>query len=271
MDRAAVTIPLVAAEAGVTPSTIYRRWGELNDLLADVAVERLRPDMVPVETGSGRGDLLAWAEQYAEEMASQLGREMIRDVLAADGEAGPRRCCGYARQQIAVIAERAAARGEAFPDLDRVLDRVIAPILFRILFDEALVADRVGALVENAFSAGAWTDMARISLSPRAGRGLLTPRRVSSKRRRSRSEGEGVFPEEPHSALPPHPRPAGSLRTRQGVRSPLPPAGRGGHLRFTRIESHHADRASSPPTRPGHIRPITSSRRIQACQATART
>ncbi|WP_442919313.1 TetR/AcrR family transcriptional regulator [Methylobacterium sp. SyP6R] len=175
MDRAAVTIPLVAAEAGVTPSTIYRRWGELNDLLADVAVERLRPDMVPVETGSGRGDLLAWAEQYAEEMASQLGREMIRDVLAADGEAGPRRCCGYARQQIAVIAERAAARGEAFPDLDRVLDRVIAPILFRILFDEALVADRVGALVENAFSAGAWTDMARISPLPAGGERAADP------------------------------------------------------------------------------------------------
>lgn len=152
MDRAEVTIPLVAAEAGVTPSTIYRRWGELNELLADVAVERLRPDMVPVETGSGRGDLLAWAEQYAEEMSSGLGREMIRDVLAAEGAAGPRRCCAYARQQIATIAERAVARGEAFPDLDAVLDGIIAPILFRILFDEALGGERVGELVEGVFA-----------------------------------------------------------------------------------------------------------------------
>ncbi|MET7243896.1 TetR/AcrR family transcriptional regulator [Methylobacterium sp. EM32] len=153
MDRAEVTIPLIAAEAGVTPSTIYRRWGELNELLADVAVERLRPDMVPVETGSGRGDLLAWAEQYAEEMSSRLGREMIRDVLAAEGGAGPRRCCGYVRQQIAAIAERAAARGEVFPHIDTVLDRVVAPIVYRILFDEALGAERVGGLVETAFSA----------------------------------------------------------------------------------------------------------------------
>ncbi|TGD98301.1 TetR/AcrR family transcriptional regulator [Methylobacterium nonmethylotrophicum] len=153
MDRAEVTIPLIAQEAGVTPSTIYRRWGELNELLADVAVERLRPDMVPVETGSGRGDLLAWAEQYAEEMSSGLGREMIRDVLAAEGADGPRRCCGYARQQIDLIAGRAEARGEAFPDIDKVLDRVIAPILFRILFDEALATEQVAGLVDCAFAA----------------------------------------------------------------------------------------------------------------------
>ncbi|KMO40739.1 TetR family transcriptional regulator [Methylobacterium variabile] len=152
MDRAEVTIPLIAAEAGVTPSTIYRRWGELNELLADVAVERLRPDMEPVETGSGRGDLLAWAEQYAEEMSSGIGREMIRDVLAAEGAAGPRRCCGYARQQIAVIAGRAEARGEVFPDIDTILDGVIAPILFRILFDEALGLERVGSLVAGVFA-----------------------------------------------------------------------------------------------------------------------
>ncbi|AWN48582.1 TetR family transcriptional regulator [Methylobacterium terrae] len=152
MDRAEVTIPLIAQEAGVTPSTIYRRWGELNELLADVAVERLRPDMVPVETGSGRGDLLAWAEQYAEEMASGLGREMIRDVLAAEGAAGPRRCCAYARQQIETVAARAAARDEAFPEIDAVLDRVIAPILFRILFDEALATEKVAGLVDGAFA-----------------------------------------------------------------------------------------------------------------------
>ena len=48
-------------------------------------------------------------------------------------------------------AERAAARGEAFPSLDAVLDDVLAPILFRILFDEALGPARVGELVERVF------------------------------------------------------------------------------------------------------------------------
>ena len=53
MSRADVTIPLIAGKAGVTPSTIYRRWGDLQELLADVAVDRLRPDIQPIDCGRG--------------------------------------------------------------------------------------------------------------------------------------------------------------------------------------------------------------------------
>ncbi len=54
-DRATLTVPQIAARAGVTPSTIYRRWGDLPALLADVAIARLRPDSEPANTGSLRG------------------------------------------------------------------------------------------------------------------------------------------------------------------------------------------------------------------------
>ena len=63
-ERSSVTVPMIAACAGVTPSTIYRRWGDLSVLLADVALARMRPDTEPANTGSLRGDLQAWAEQY---------------------------------------------------------------------------------------------------------------------------------------------------------------------------------------------------------------
>lgn len=52
VGREALTVPLVAARAGVTPSTIYRRWGDLHELLSDVAVERLRPETPRRTTGS---------------------------------------------------------------------------------------------------------------------------------------------------------------------------------------------------------------------------
>ena len=44
---------------GRDPSTIYRRWGDLSQLLADVAVEQLQPEQAPPDTGSFYGDLLA--------------------------------------------------------------------------------------------------------------------------------------------------------------------------------------------------------------------
>ncbi len=157
LDRADVTIPLIAAEAGVTPSTIYRRWGDLQELLADVAVERLRPDMVPIDTGSARGDLEVWAEQYAEEMSSGIGRDMMRDVLAAQDSTNAYRCCGFTRDQIEAISDRATARGERFPAIDAVMDRVVAPIIYRILFGDAPSNERVRDLVSDAMAEQAAT------------------------------------------------------------------------------------------------------------------
>ncbi|WP_244665061.1 TetR/AcrR family transcriptional regulator [Candidatus Symbiopectobacterium sp. 'North America'] len=69
MGRQALTIPAIATRAGVTPSTLYRRWGDLPQLLADVAVEKLRPDAEPQDTGSFTGDLEIWLNTYIEEMA----------------------------------------------------------------------------------------------------------------------------------------------------------------------------------------------------------
>ena len=151
MNRAEITVPLIAMRAGVTPSTIYRRWGDLQELLADVAVERLRPDMEPVDTGNAVGDLEAWAEQYAEEMSSGPGREIVRDVLSAQTGDNANKCCNFTRQQIEVIAGRAKERGEAFPDVDAVMDRVVAPIMYRILFGDVPTSARVQELVGDVF------------------------------------------------------------------------------------------------------------------------
>lgn len=149
LDRSEVSIPAIAAEAGVTPSTIYRRWGDLQDLLADIAVERLRPDADPADTGRAHADLEAWAEQYAEEMSSRPGREMVRDVLSVDGQAAPQ-CLAFVRDQIDVIVRRARGRGESCPDVETVIDRVVAPIVYRLLYGEALTTERVRALVAEA-------------------------------------------------------------------------------------------------------------------------
>lgn len=150
--RAELTVPLIAARSGVTPSTIYRRWGNLADLLADVAVERMRPDGEPADTGTIEGDLQGWAEQYLEEMSSEVGLAMMRDVLSASssGEVPvPCQCAEFTASQIAVMVERGAARGEAVPEVNAVMDGVVAPIIYKVLFaPQPPTHERVRALVQ---------------------------------------------------------------------------------------------------------------------------
>jgi AcrR family transcriptional regulator len=135
--RASVTVPMIAARAGVTPSTIYRRWGDLAELLADVAVERLKPDSEPLDTGDLKGDLLAWADQFRDEMSSELGRAMVRDVVSARGMEAmgePCACAQFAKSQLEVIVARGKGRRQRAPEVDVLMDRVVAPIVYRMMF-----------------------------------------------------------------------------------------------------------------------------------------
>ena len=135
-SRETLTVPQIACAAGVTPSTIYRRWGDLSALLADIAVERLRPTGEPDDTGAVATDLRAFIEQYADEMSSPVGQAMMRDVLASSGERFPGRCCAFTRSHLETIAARAKARGEEPFDLEEVIDHVVAPIVYHILFGD---------------------------------------------------------------------------------------------------------------------------------------
>ena len=137
--REALTVPLIASRAGVTPSTIYRRWGDIAELLADVALERLRPDGEPADTGHLADDMLTWSEQYLDEMSSGVGLAMMRDVLASgastQGVPLPCRCAEFTAAQIEIMLARARDRGEAFvPTVDAVMDGLVAPIIYRLLF-----------------------------------------------------------------------------------------------------------------------------------------
>ncbi|MFN9474697.1 TetR/AcrR family transcriptional regulator [Acidovorax sp.] len=177
IGRAQLTVPLIAARAGVTPSTVYRRWGDLAELLADVALDRFRAETEPVDSGSVEGDLQAWAEQFFEEMGSEVGQTMLRDVLAGriqGSMAVPSQCAAYTASQIEIIITRGLARGEAVPTVEAIMDGVVAPIIYRTLFgparaSHALVRGLVAGCMAGAGRPGAQRSDAAVALDGLAG------------------------------------------------------------------------------------------------------
>jgi AcrR family transcriptional regulator len=191
-DREQLTVPQIAAEAGVMPSTIYRRWGDLGSLLADVAVARLRPIAEPENTGSTASDLRAFIEQFMEEMSSPVGRALIRDVFSPPGETYPVQCAGFTHEHLTTIASRAKARGETPFDIDEVLDHVVAPIIYHILYgDREPTLDYCHALLDRLQSlpataarpAQADPAAARRASKKKAGRGSIRAPRVAPPKR----------------------------------------------------------------------------------------
>ncbi|MCE7531305.1 MULTISPECIES: TetR/AcrR family transcriptional regulator [Acinetobacter] len=153
-EQSQITIPMIAAQAGVTPSTIYRRWGDINQLFSDVALNELKPDMEPKDLGSFERDITAWVEQYFEEYASEVGQDLLRDVLYTSNSDSnnARKCETLIIQQLDIIQNRAKLRNEFTIPNQEIIETVIAPMLFRILFtNQELSLDYVHGLLKRLF------------------------------------------------------------------------------------------------------------------------
>ncbi|ERM01908.1 hypothetical protein Q644_02530 [Brucella intermedia 229E] len=143
-----ITVPMIAARAGVTPSTIYRRWGgDLSQLLADVAVRQFQADALPPDSGNWQSDLGLWLEQFVDEMSSgPPGRELLREALAGSSTERAGQCTECILRNLASIIARGVRQGATPPpDAETLLDRVVAPVIYRILFTKTPPTTRYAA------------------------------------------------------------------------------------------------------------------------------
>ncbi|HHF2866560.1 TPA: TetR/AcrR family transcriptional regulator [Vibrio alginolyticus] len=136
-----LTVPNIADRAGVNPTTIYRRWGTLDNLLADVALERLQPEQTPTDFGNLYDDLSHWMKSFIDEMTSDPGRAMLREVLGTQGHECTGKCDDYIREQLKVITKRAEARQEKNVTVEQIVQFIVAPIMYRMLFNDATPKD----------------------------------------------------------------------------------------------------------------------------------
>ncbi|MEU2435413.1 TetR/AcrR family transcriptional regulator [Streptomyces rubradiris] len=148
-----VTIPAVARRAGVNPSSVYRRWGTASALLADVA-DRRQDEEAPELLGDLREDLERVAVWTLADLSRPGGVAFFRADVAPDVDerrAGLRACLERVSARFRAPLDAAAGRGEVTPPLERVLDRVVAPLYFRVVFsvpgtDERYARDLVAEL-----------------------------------------------------------------------------------------------------------------------------
>ncbi len=134
-DHEPITIPAVAARAGVNATSIYRRWGDVQQLLSEIAVTELDAETDVPDTGNLADDLHGWAENVLAYLRRPGGIAFLRTAVnVAVDEDGRQRCLRNRRAELDVLLDRAAGRGETVPASDVLTDRVLAPLYFRVLF-----------------------------------------------------------------------------------------------------------------------------------------
>ncbi|MEU5656853.1 TetR/AcrR family transcriptional regulator [Streptomyces sp. NPDC047737] len=148
------TIGEVAARAGVADSSIYRRWGNLETLLTDVALTRLNSQSPMPDTGSLAGDLRTYAANVAREITGPDGPAVLHlaVALSSNGQQGLRAgddLRAERMRQLQSMLDRAGERGEHAPDAFDVLDHVLAPMYIRVLFGMELTPEYVEGLVDR--------------------------------------------------------------------------------------------------------------------------
>jgi AcrR family transcriptional regulator len=131
--QAELTLPVVAQRAGVHPTTLYRRWGSVGDLLSEVATSRFSGDIVVPDTGSLREDLTRWANNVATDLTDPDVLALMRATVGS-GPTGGVACVGDRREQLVAMLDRERSRGGNTPDVDRAEDSLLGPLYYRAVF-----------------------------------------------------------------------------------------------------------------------------------------
>jgi len=144
-----LTIPVIAARAGVHPTTLYRRWGSLSELMAAVATSRFSGDIVVPDTGTLRGDLERWVADVAADLADPDVLALMRAAVGNAGQLGASACVGDRHAQLAAMLERERSRGGRIPAVERAADALLGALYFRALFSgEPIAPDWARELVD---------------------------------------------------------------------------------------------------------------------------
>jgi AcrR family transcriptional regulator len=156
----------VAARAGVAKTTIYRRWGSLDGLLADLMAERAAQEIPVPDEGDLGSDLRVLARHAVASVRDPAVRAALASIVAAAVQSPAARevltrFLAGRTATMTVIVDRAVQRGEvaAGTDAAGIIRTVTALIYYRLFIagEQASeeLADSAAAIATAAARAGA--------------------------------------------------------------------------------------------------------------------
>ncbi|MER5737921.1 TetR/AcrR family transcriptional regulator C-terminal ligand-binding domain-containing protein [Streptomyces sp. NPDC002262] len=167
----ALTVEYVAEHSGVHKTTLYRRWGGVEGMVADALDLAGEDDWTPPDTGSLAGDLRALAREVVEGFREPAGAAAPTAFVGAAFQS-PRAAEAlrsfYAERfrRCEEVVTRAVGRGEApaATDAGAVVRAVSAPLFLRLFVtrepvDEEL-ADQAADAALTATTAGVFAGRA---------------------------------------------------------------------------------------------------------------
>jgi AcrR family transcriptional regulator len=158
---AGASVERVAARAGISKTTIYRRWGGLSGLLADIMAGYAAREIPVPDRGDLGSDLQVLSRGVVASLSDPaIGAAFASIVAAAVQDPAARgllsRFTGSRAALMSIIVSRAADRGEvpAGTDAAEVIQTVTAQLYYRLfVVGEPLteaVADRAAAIATAA-------------------------------------------------------------------------------------------------------------------------
>ncbi|ARZ67462.1 TetR family transcriptional regulator [Streptomyces albireticuli] len=156
-----LTVEYVAEHSGVHKTTLYRRWGGVEGLVADALDLAGEDSWTPPDTGSLQGDLRALAQEIADTFGDPAGAAAPAAFIAAafQSDRAAEALRGFYAERFARCAPlvaRAVERGEAPAGTDPgALARAVSAPLFLRLFitREPVDAAAAGQAAEAALAA----------------------------------------------------------------------------------------------------------------------
>jgi AcrR family transcriptional regulator len=155
-----VTISEIARRAGVHASSIQRRWGSRENVILDAMLTNSQEKLPIPDSGSLRGDLIAFARSITAYLATPLGEALVRTMAATVDDptlaAGRTRFWRGRYETARVIVDRAIVRRELAVGTDPqlALELLVAPLHFRKLLtrqplDDIFVEYTVDTLIHG--------------------------------------------------------------------------------------------------------------------------